>query len=136
MKNVVSLTYSPLWGAVTASYWKVGTYMKYHPGHKAYVRGANLVGLGEGMIDFRYYATLQDAIAQARAKGVAKAEIAAAEKDVKEVMDFCTDDYHLMSETESFTYNGGPERWGDDWFYDQWRSLLRKHIAAITVAMH
>lgn len=49
------------------------------------------------------------------------------EKYVQEVMNFCTDDYHLMSDTESFTYNGGPERWGDD----HWRAELRKHILAV-----
>ena len=71
-------------------------------------------------------------IGEARKKGVAGQEIQAAEQDVKRIMDFCTDDYHLMSNTEGFTYNGGPERWGDDWFYDHWRSLLRRHIVAIT----
>ena len=119
------------WGAATSSFWHVGTWMRYHPIHKAFVRSQAAVGLGEGMVDFRYFATLQDTIERARKAGVAKEEVAAAEKYVKEVMNFCTDDYHLMSETESFTYNGGPERWGDDWFYDHWRAELRKHILAI-----
>ena len=123
------------WGAATASYWKVGTYLKYHPHHKAYVRGANLVGLGEGMVDFIYFATLQDAIARAKKAGAAKRQVAAAEKDIKEVLGFCTDDYHLMSEVEGFTYNGGPERWGDDWFYDRWRTRMRQHTAAILKAL-
>jgi hypothetical protein len=39
-----------------------------------------------------------------------------------------------MSETEIFTYNGGPERWGDDWFYDRWRTELRRHALAVVRA--
>jgi hypothetical protein len=39
-----------------------------------------------------------------------------------------------MSEVETFTYNGGPERWGDDWFYDRWRTGLRNHALAILKA--
>ena len=123
------------WGAATASFWHLGTYIGYHPVHKTFARAQQTVGLGEGMIDFRYFATLQDAIEQARAKGVARQEVAAAEKDIKEVMAFCTDDYHLMSGTESFTYNGGPERWGDDWFYDHWRARMRQHTLAILSAL-
>ena len=119
------------WGAATATFWHVGTYMGYHPVYKAFVRGQNAVGLGEGMIDFRYFATLQDATEQAKKRNVAQQEVQAAQKYVKEIMDFCTDDYHLMSNVEGFTYNGGPERWGDDWFYDRWRSGLRRHILAI-----
>ncbi len=119
------------WGAATCSFWHVGMYMGYHTNHNAFVRTQAAVGLGEGMVDFQYFATLQDTIDRARKAGVAKDEVAAAEEYIKEVMSFCTDDYHLMSGTESFTYNGGPERWGDDWFYDHWRSGLRKHILAI-----
>ena len=119
------------WGAATSSFWHVGTWMRYHPIHKAFVRSQAAVGLGEGMVDFWYFATLQDTIEMARKAGVAKDEVTAAEKYVHDVMNFCTDDYHLMSGTESFTYNGGPERWGDDWFYDHWRTQLRKHILAI-----
>jgi hypothetical protein len=119
------------WGAATCSLWHVGMYMGYHPTHKAFVRTQAAVGLAEGMVDFRYFATLQDTIEKARKAGVATDEVKAAEKYVKDVMDFCTDDYHLMSDTESFTYNGGPERWGDDWFYDHWRAELRRHILAI-----
>lgn len=119
------------WGAATCSFWHVGMYIGYHENHKAFVRTQSAVGLGEGMVDFIYFATLQDAIEKARKAGAASSEVAAAEKYIREVMDFCTDDYHLMSGTESFTYNGGPERWGDDWFYDHWRAGLRKHILAI-----
>ena len=35
-----------------------------------------------------------------------------------------------VSEIEIFTYNGGPERWGDDWFYERWRTGLRTHALA------
>jgi hypothetical protein len=118
-------------GAATSSYWHVGYYMGYHAGHQAFVRGANAVGLAEGMIDLRYFETLKDLIATAKKKKTAGREVQAAEKFLKEVMDFCTDDFHFMSETEIFTYNGGPERWGDDWFYDRWRAELRGHALAI-----
>jgi hypothetical protein len=120
-------------GAATSSFWHVGYYMGYHAGHQAFVRGQNAVGLGEGMIDLRYFETLQDALAAAKKKGTARKEIEAAEAYLKEVMGFCTDDFHFMSETEIFTYNGGPERWGDDWFYDRWRAELRRHILNLTV---
>jgi hypothetical protein len=121
-------------GAATSSFWHVGYYMGWHPGHKAFVRGQNAVGLGEGMIDLRYFLTLQDAMAAAKKKQTAKKEVEAAEKYLKEVMGFCTDDFHFMSETEIFTYNGGPERWGDDGFYDRWRAELRRHSLAIQKA--
>lgn len=119
-------------GAATSSFWHVGYYMGWHPGHNAFVRSAAAVGLGEGMIDLRYFETLQDLIAAARKKKVASKEVEAAEKAIHEVLGFCTDDFHFMSETEIFTYNGGPERWGDDWFYDRWRTTLRTHIGALT----
>lgn len=118
-------------GAATASFWHVGYYMGWHPGHQAFVRSASAVGLGEGMIDLRYFETLQELIAIAKKKKVASKEVGAAEKVLQEVMGFCTDDFHFMSETEIFTYNGGPERWGDDWFYERWRGTLRSHIAAL-----
>jgi hypothetical protein len=121
-------------GASTASFWHAGYYMGYHGGHRAFVRGQNAVGLGEGMIDLRYLQTLQSAIAAAKKKGAAKKEVEAAEAYVKEILGFCTDDFHFMSETEIFTYNGGPERWGDDWFYDRWRAELRRHTLAIAKA--
>jgi hypothetical protein len=38
-------------------------------------------------------------------------------------------------EDPRFTYNGGPERWGDDRFYDQWRDQMRRHIVAIAAAL-
>jgi hypothetical protein len=83
------------------------------------------------MIDLRYFETLQDLLATARKKKVAAREVEAAEKSLREVLGFCTDDFHFMSETEIFTYNGGPERWGDDWFYDRFRTELRTHIVAL-----
>jgi hypothetical protein len=119
-------------GAATSSFWHVGYYMGYHPVHQAFVRSPSAVGLGEGMIDLRYFETLQDLLAAARKRKVASKEVAASEKSLQEVMSFCTDDFHFMSETEIFTYNGGPERWGDDWFYDRWRTTLRTHIAALS----
>jgi hypothetical protein len=118
-------------GAATASFWHVGYYMGYHETHKAFVRGQNAVGLAEGIIDFRYFETLQDLMATAKKRQKAGREVEAAEKFLRDVMDFCTDDFHFMSETEIFTYNGGPERWGDDWFYDRWRTGLRNHALAI-----
>jgi hypothetical protein len=93
-------------GAATASFWHVGYYMGYHPGHQAFVRGQNAVGLAEGMIDFRYFETLQDLMAAAKKQKKASREVEAAEKFLKEVMDFCSDDFHFMSEVETFTYNG------------------------------
>jgi hypothetical protein len=122
-------------GAATCSLWHVGYYMGYHPGHQAFVRGQNAVGLAEGMIDFRYFQTLQDLIAAGKKKKRAAREVEAAEKFVKDVLGFCTDDFHFMSEIEIFTYNGGPERWGDDWFYDRWRTGLRTHALAIQRAL-
>ncbi len=122
-------------GAATCSFWHVGYYMGYHAGHKAFVRGQNAVALGEGMIDFRYFQTLQEAIALAKKKQTARREVEAAEKFLKEILGFCTDDFHFMSEVETFTYNGGPERWGDDWFYDRWRTGLRTHALAILKAL-
>jgi hypothetical protein len=121
-------------GGVTSSFWHVGYYMGWHAHHKAFVRGQNAVALGEGMIDFRYFQTLQDAIAAARKKQTARREVDAAEKFLKEILGFCTDDFHFMSEVETFTYNGGPERWGDDWFYDRWRTGMRVHALAILKA--
>ena len=122
-------------GAATASFWHVGYYMGYHPGHRAFVRGQNAVGLAEGMIDFRYFETLRELIATAKSRKKATREVEAAEKYLKEVLDFCTDDFHFMSEIEIFTYNGGPERWGDDWFYERWRTGLRTHALAIQKAL-
>jgi hypothetical protein len=122
-------------GAATCSCWHVGLYTGYHQQHKALVRGQTLVGVGEGMIDYRYFATLQDLIADAKKKGSAKKEVDAAEKYLKEIMSFCTDDFHFMTDMEIFTYNGGPERWGDDWFYDHWRSELRRHALEIQAAL-
>jgi hypothetical protein len=122
-------------GAATSSFWHVGYYMGYHPGHQAFVRAQAAVGLGEGMIDLRYFETLQDLLATARKKKVAAREVEAAEKSLREVLGFCTDDFHFMSETEIFTYNGGPERWGDDWFYDRFRAELRTHIVALLKAL-
>ncbi|HVE42609.1 MAG TPA: hypothetical protein VNM14_22205 [Planctomycetota bacterium] len=118
-------------GAATASFWHVGYYMGYHPGHQAFVRGQNAVGLAEGLIDFRYVETLRELIATAKSRKKAAREVDAAEKFLKDVLDFCTDDFHFMSEIEIFTYNGGPERWGDDWFYERWRTGLRNHALAI-----
>jgi hypothetical protein len=118
-------------GAATSSFWHVGYYMGYHAGHQAFVRNANAVGLAEGMVDLRYFETLQDAIAAAKKKKTARREVEAAEKFLKEILAFCTDDFHFMSETEIFTYNGGPERWGDDWFYDRWRAELRRHALTL-----
>ena len=74
-------------------------------------------------------------MATAKKKGLAKKEVDAAEKYLKDVMDFCSDDFHFMGEIETFTYNGGPERWGDDWFYDRWRGEMRNHTLAILKAM-
>jgi hypothetical protein len=122
-------------GAATCSFWHVGYYMGYHKGHQAFVRSQSAVGLGEGMIDLRYFATLQDAIATAKKRKAARKEVEAAEKYLKEIQDFCTDDFHFMSEIEIFTYNGGPERWGDDWFYERWRTELRNHATAIQKAL-
>ncbi len=118
-------------GASGISTWHSAYYIAYHPGFKAFVRNPTIVGAGEGMIDFRYFETLKDAIAAARARNAAKPEVEAAEKYLKEIMDFCTDDFHFMSDKEIFTYNGGPERWGDDWFYERWRTALRNHTLAI-----
>jgi hypothetical protein len=53
----------------------------------------------------------------------------------KDILSFCSDDFHFITDKEIFTYNGGPERWGDDWFYDQWRDRMRRHIVAISTAM-
>jgi hypothetical protein len=122
-------------GAATASFWHVGYYMGYHPVHQAFVRGQNAVGLAEGMIDFRYVETLRDLIATAKSHKKALREVEAAEKFLKEILDFCTDDFHFMSEIEIFTYNGGPERWGDDWFYERWRAGLRNHALSIKRAL-
>ena len=45
------------------------------------------------------------------------------------------DGFHLFDNIQQvFTYNGGPERWGDDWFYERWRSELRRHTLAILKA--
>ena len=121
-------------GAYTCSSWHASFYMGYHPVHKAYVRSQTLVGVAEGMTDLRYFETLQDAIAMAKQKNTARSEVAAAEKYLKEIQNFCSDDFQFMSETEIFTYNGGPERWGDDWFYDRWRTALRNHTLAILKA--
>ncbi len=98
--------------------------MGYHPGHQAIVRA-------QSMIDLRYFETLQELIAAAKRKNTASKEVDAAEKSVQEGLGFCTDDFHFMNETEIFTYNGGPERWGDDWVYDRFRTTLRTHIAAL-----
>jgi len=121
-------------GAATASFWHVSFYMGFHNKHQAFVRAQTMVGIGEGMIDLRYFETLQETIENAKKKNVAKTEVAAAEKYLQTVMGFCTDDFHFMSEIETFTYNGGPERWGDDWFYDRWRGEMRNHILAIQKA--
>src|SRR6185369_11367479 len=83
-------------GGATASFWHIGYYMGFHQAHKTFVRGANMIGLGEGMIDLRYFETLQDTIAEAKKKNAAKVEVDAAEKYLKEVLDFCTDDFHFM----------------------------------------
>jgi len=122
-------------GAATSSYWHVGYYMGYHPTHQAFVRGQNAVGLAEGMIDFRYFETLKELMAAAKKRKSALKEVEAAEKFLSEVMEFCTDDFHFMSEIEIFTYNGGPERWGDDWFYERWRAGLRNHSLALLKAL-
>ena len=76
-----------------------------------------------------------DLIATAKSRKKALREVESAEKFLKEVLDFCTDNFHFMSEIEIFTYNGGPERWGDDWFYKRWRAGLRHHALSIKRAL-
>ncbi len=112
-------------------HWYCNQFIAYHPHHKAFVRGHNIVGTGEGMIDLRYYDTLADAIALARKKNVARQEVEAAEKDMKEIFDYCTGDMYWLVGSQVGVCNGSPEDWGDDWFYDRWRAKMRKHTLAI-----
>lgn len=114
--------------------WHSAWYIVQHQGQKTWARSPALVGAAEGMIDFRYHLTLQNLIAQAKRAGKAAKEVKAAEDDQTAILTFCTDDFHFITDKEIFTYNGGPERWGDDWFYDQWRGQMRRHIVAIATA--
>jgi len=122
-----------LYAASGMSYWRHwygNQFIAYHNAHKAFVRGANIVGNGEGMIDLRYFETLRGAIAEARKRNVAARETAAAEAYIKGIFDYCTGDWHWVG-----VYNGMPEEWGDDWFYDGWRSQMRRHALAITARL-
>ncbi|HYF49215.1 MAG TPA: hypothetical protein VEJ63_07410, partial [Planctomycetota bacterium] len=122
-------------GASIISCWHAAYYIAWHSKLKCYVRNQSIVGAGEGMIDFRYFLTLQESIAEAKKKNAAKAEVEAAEKYIKEIQSFCGDDFHFMGAIEIFTYNGSPEVWGDDWFYDRWRSEMRRHTLAINAKL-
>jgi hypothetical protein len=122
-------------GGSIVSDWHSAWYIVRHTGQQCWARSPALVGAAEGMIDFRYVLTLRDLISRAKARGVAAAEVQAAERELNEVLGFCGDDFHFMSDNEIFTYNGGPERWGDDGFYDQWRDRMRRHIAALAEAL-
>jgi hypothetical protein len=122
-------------GGAMISDWHAAWYIVRHTGQQCWARSPALVGAAEGMIDFRYHLTLQDLIAQAKRTGKAANEVKAAEREMNEVLGFCGDDFHFMSDNEIFTYNGGPERWGDDGFYDQWRDRMRRHIAALAEAL-
>lgn len=112
-------------------HWYGNQFIAYHPGHKAFVRCQNEVGLGEGMIDLRYFDTLKDVIADAKKKNTAKAEVAAAEKYLQDIFDYCTGDMYWFCGSQVGVYNGSAEDWGDDWFYDRWRTAMRTHTLAI-----
>ena len=118
-------------GVTYYSEWHASFYIAYHPHHKAFVRGQNMVGYGEGMIDLRYHDTLRDAMAEAKRKGVAAREVAAAEKYLAEIFRFCNGDMSFRTELDPGAYNGTAEYWGDDWFYDRWRAEMRRHTLAI-----
>ena len=111
-------------------HWYGNQFIGYHNAHKAFVRGANIVGNGEGMIDLRYFETLRNAIAEAKRRNVAARETAAAEAYLKSVFDYCTGDWYWVG-----VYNGTPEEWGDDWFYDGWRSRMRRLAVAINAQL-
>ena len=107
-------------------HWYGNQFIGWHNHHKAFVRGSNSVGMGEGMIDLRYFETLKRAIEEAKAKGMAAKEIGEAEKYLQEIFAYCTGDWHWVG-----IYNGTAQQWGDDWFYDRWRGRMRDYILAI-----
>jgi hypothetical protein len=111
----------PLW-----HHWHMNEFIAYHPHFKTFARGPNMVGIGEGLIDLRYYDTLRDAIELAGKKNAAKTEVDAASKYLKGVFDYYNGDFNRYE-----VYNGSPEDLGDDWFYDHWRSEMRRLTKAI-----
>lgn len=110
-------------------HWYGNQFIAWHSTFKTFCRGSNVIGLGEGMVDLRYYETLQGAIAQAKAAGKAAPQVAAAEAYLKEIFAYCTGDWHWVG-----IGNGTAEDWRDDWFYDRWRSEMRRHALAIAAA--
>ncbi len=69
---------------------------------------------------------LENAIADANRQKVAARETTAAKEHLKSVFDYCTGDWYWVG-----VYNGMPEEWGDDWFYEDWRCRMRRHALAI-----
>jgi hypothetical protein len=64
--------------------------------------------------------------AAAENQKVAAKEVAAARTYLDGIFAFCTGDWHWVG-----VYNGSPEEWGDDGFYDRWRGEMRRHALAI-----
>lgn len=112
-------------------HWYGNQFIGWHKEFKTFCRGSNSIGMGEGMIDLRYFETLQGLIERARAAGKAAKEVAAAEAYLKEIFAYCTGDWYWVG-----VVNGTAEGdWQDDWFYDGWRSQMRQHALAIAEKM-
>ncbi len=112
-------------------HWYGNQFIGFHKHHNAFVRGSNVAGMGEGMIDLRYFETLKSLMAQAKEQGVATEEVAAAEKYLQSIFDYCTGDWHWVG-----VYNGTAQQWGDDWFYDRWRDKMRKAALSIKAKLN
>jgi hypothetical protein len=111
-------------------HWYGNQFIGWHPVHKAFVRGANVIGMGEGMVDLRYFETLRRLMIEAKKRKVAAKEVAAARTYLDGIFAFCTGDWHWVG-----VYNGSPEEWGDDGFYDRWRGEMRRHALAIAARL-
>lgn len=111
-------------------HWHLSSFIAWHKHWKKFVRGPHVVGQHEGMVDLQYHDTLLDTIARAKKDGKASKEVAAAEKYLKDLFHYCSGDFYWVG-----VYNGSAEDWGDDWFYDRWRTAMRNHTLEILNAM-
>jgi hypothetical protein len=107
----------------------------FEPRDSRVVRSHAVAAMAEGLNDLRYYVLLKQQIDKAEQRlregklssfggGRLTAKILVAKRWLNFGFDFATADHdrHLMP------YNGVPETWGYDRFYDEWRAGMKEFI--------